>query len=268
LGTSTLRCEKVLEEADLMDHREASEHLIDLAAGRLDGSTRDAVTRHVESCDDCRAWLEAHDLLASALEAPTEGEHPDSELLALCAVRSEEEFEPDRVGLRSHLEICDRCRHEVELVRAAVLDARPAATPAAAPPPARVFSPRWMYAAAAGIAAAAIGSLLVSGLWQEQTHGLGPTEVVSTSAEAPAVDGFATPPEQFSEAEIEGTRLIETQGDLVISRTKIKDGAQVTIRAGESVAFGNGFQIGQQARIAVGGDPVDPDAKTLEAQNG
>jgi hypothetical protein len=125
-----------------------------------------------------------------------------------------------------------------------------------------------MYAVAAGLAAFAIGTVLVTGVWNGQSNGPQPPERASTPA-AGAVEAYLEAPlELFSEAEIDGIRLIETQGDLVISRTKIKDGAQVTIRAGESVAFGNGFQIGQRVRIAVGGNPSDPSAKTRRTQNG
>ena len=76
------------------------------------------------------------------------------------------------------------------------------------------------------------------------------------------------PPAEFSEPEIEGKRLIESEGGLVISRTHIKGGAEVTIRAGRSVAFGNGFQVGPQARLAVGGGSVGGEPKSREAQNG
>jgi hypothetical protein len=251
-----------------MEHREATEHLLDFVAGGLGRASRDAVTRHVASCSDCRDWVETHDVLASALEVPPERGHPDSEVLALCAVRSEEEYEPDRFGLRIHLEGCARCRREVDLVRSAVLDARPTEIPTTVSGESRKVSPQWTYAVAASLAAAAIGTLLVVGLWQGRNPGDRPSKVVSTSAEAPVRDGVEPTQEEFLEAEIGGIRLIETQGGLIISRTKIKDGAQVTIHAGKSVAFGNGFQIGQRARIAVGGNPGDPSAKSRGAQNG
>ena len=249
-----------------MNHREAREHLLDLASGRIDGRELDALRGHVAECDDCRAWLEAHDSLNEALGPATDGEHPDSQLLALCAVRAEELFEPDRADLRSHLESCDRCRDEVDLVRAAVIEARPAAPRSTAPARSRDVSPRWMYAVAAGLAAVAIGTVLVRGVWRGQAYQAPPTDVASAAAAVPEAIGPELPPEEFSEAEIEGARLIETAGGLIISRTKVKAGAEVTIRAGKAVVFGNGFEVGQQARVAVGGSPAQPAAATPEGK--
>ena len=58
--------------------------------------------------------------------------------------------------------------------------------------------------------------------------------------------------EEISDTEIEGTRLIEAEGSLTISQVRIKDGARVTIHAGDSVAFGNGFQVGPETRVSIG----------------
>ena len=46
----------------------------------------------------------------------------------------------------------------------------------------------------------------------------------------------------MSEEEIGGTRIIQAEGSLTLSDVKIMDGARVTIRANEVVAFGNGFR--------------------------
>ncbi len=142
-----------------MDHREAKRHLLDFVAGDLDQGTRNAVTSHVERCVDCRAWLETHDLLASASEVDSSSDHPDSELLALCVVRPEEGNKPGRAAVRRHLESCARCRREMELVRDAVLDARPeVARPSGAihPKPSHSW---WRLAAAACVVAVAFGSV-------------------------------------------------------------------------------------------------------------
>jgi anti-sigma factor ChrR (cupin superfamily) len=251
-----------------MEHREATELLLDLVAGRLDGQAQDAAERHIAGCGDCRAWVETYNLLGATLAADAYIEHPDSRLLALCAVRSDEEFEPDRANVRRHLEICPQCRRAIDLVRAAVRDASPMSEPAKAAERSQDRVPAWMLAVAASLAVIAIGTVLVSGVRRGQPRGTRMPEAVATVSEEPLEARPDVPPAEFSEPEIEGKRLIESEGGLVISRTHIKGGAEVTIRAGRSVAFGNGFQVGPQARLAVGGGSVGGEPKSREAQNG
>ena len=239
-----------------MDHREAKRHLLDFVAGDLDTRSRSAVTSHIEECVDCRAWLETHDLLASASEMDSSSDHPDSELLALCAVRPEEGNEPGRAAVRRHLESCARCRREIELVRDAVMEARPeAAGPAGAihPKP----SPSWWRAAAAAcVVAVALGWLTVETRRPGHVDSR-PNDTVMTMDELLQTRPDF-PGEEISGVEIEGTRLIEADGNLTLNQVKIKDGARVTIRTGGVVAFGNGFQIAPQAQLIVEVSPGDP----------
>ncbi len=237
-----------------MDHSRAEKHLPDLAADGLDGRCRDDVMSHVVGCAECREWLGTYDMLASALEETAGDEHPDAELLALCAVRPDELYESDRAELRRHLETCAQCRREVDAAGAAVRDARPSP---AAPVPMPTSSPRraapWRLAVAATLAACAIGALVVFGV-----HGWSARSALSgDEAGVRVVDGSASQPvapaTRLSDTQIHGDRVIEAPGDLMISRTTIEDGSQVTIRAGSTVVIGNGFQVGNQARITVGG---------------
>ena len=108
-----------------MNHRDAEKHLVDVAEGVLDGKLLEDLTSHIEGCSDCQSWLTAFRFLASSADARADGEHPSSQLIALCAVRAEEQFELDRSDLRQHLECCQRCRDEIDLLRAALNQARP-----------------------------------------------------------------------------------------------------------------------------------------------
>jgi hypothetical protein len=251
-----------------MNHNEVAGLLLDLVDGRLDERTQSAVHRHIEGCADCRAWLDTLLLLESPPEVARRDDHPRSEDVALCAVRAEEEFEPDRAELRRHLESCPKCRHELNLVRAAVRDARPVPAQLTRPAASTGGFPVWRLAAAAAFGALAIGTLLVAGFWRAEPVDGGGSTIAATGAGG----SFETRPEwqteEFSEPEIAGTRLIEADGGLIFSRTRIDDGADVTIRAGEVVAFGDGFQIGSQARVAVGGSPSNPAMKHGQAENG
>jgi hypothetical protein len=62
---------------------------------------------------------------------------------------------------------------------------------------------------------------------------------------------------EISDRVIEGTQLIQAKGSITISHVRIKDGARVTIHAGDGVAFGNGFQIGPETRVSIGVGPPD-----------
>ena len=110
-----------------MNHREARVYLSELGTGSLEQATEDAVASHVTECGACRAWLTTFDLLAgeSRAEDELDEHHPGEDLLALCAIRPEEVYEPDRKELRRHLERCPTCRRMVALVSSAVRRARP-----------------------------------------------------------------------------------------------------------------------------------------------
>jgi hypothetical protein len=233
-----------------MRHRDAVAYLPDFALDSLDASTRAAVESHVDRCAACKSWLKTHEFLAETLIGSPDREHPDSSLLALCAVRPEEEYELDRSGFNHHLEICGECREDLERVRDAISAARPATARAAHATSPKLISSWWRIAAAA-IAGLAIGSLFTFGPWRVGPHDPEPIEIPIQSDESSDVEP-SSKPEEVSGIEIEGNRLIEAERALTITKVKIKDGARVTIRAGEVVAFGDGFQIGRGTRVAVG----------------
>ena len=241
-----------------MDHREAKGLLLDFVVGDLDQNLRSDVTSHIEACVDCRAWLETHDLLATGSEVGPSSEHPDSEFLALCAVRSAEEDEPGVRKVRQHIEECESCRREMELVRSAVLEARPEGAGSAGKRHPNPSFSWWRAAAAACVVAVAVKVFLPGDTTRRPGHiGVQQTDTTITADELLHA-WRGSPGEVFSEDEIEGIRLIEADGSLTMNRVKIKDGAKVTIRAGDAVAFGNGFQIGTKAQVIVEVSQSDP----------
>jgi len=219
-----------------MDHREIEVCLPDFAAGNLDEATSANISLHIEKCAGCRSWLETYESLFAEMSRPEENEHPTSEILALRVTRPEEEYEFDGADLEHHLSACEDCRQDLERVGEAVRAARPSPIPAANTSPFKVARV-WWRVAAAGIVGVGLGSLLMFG---------------RLGVDKPEIELF-----EISDTVIEGTQLIQSEGSITISQVRIKDGATVTIHAGDSVAFGNGFQVGPETRVSIGAGPSD-----------
>jgi hypothetical protein len=159
--------------------------------------------------------------------------------------------------LHQHLDRCGKCRSEIEMLKAALDQARPAVESSEARRPAVSAGQWWKAAAAALLFGVAITALLGTSL----RHGERPDDVspvIANTALAEPGGGPRLPATKFAEAEINGERLIESDGSLTFSETKINAGAVVTIHAVQTVAFGNGFEVGPQTRVEVG---VRPEGK-------
>ncbi|MFW6012073.1 MAG: hypothetical protein ACOC92_00015 [bacterium] len=245
-----------------MKHRQAIEYLSELGTGSLDANAEEALASHAERCPRCRDWLATRDLLAEGLgrDRSAGGEHPDSELLALCVLRPEEVDESDREELRSHLRRCPVCQEDMALTREAVQGARPGEmSPVAAPRPrVPVLPRRRAWVAAALVVVSLGGGLLLHGYFFDR---LGPAdtrldEVLQiTSPRSQA----RVPTEELSGRDLDGTQIIRSDQDLVVSKLTVQSGADVTFRAGRTVAFGDGFRVAKDARIRVGSGPAaDP----------
>lgn len=232
-----------------MKHRDAQEHLVDFAEGALNGPLLRDLTSHVRGCPDCQEWLEAFDIMANSARLGAESEHPSSHLIALCAVRAEEEFELDRSDLRQHLERCGTCRSELEMLKGALDQARPVVEPLEARRFAGTIGQWWKAAAAAALVGIAVTALLGPSFRDSER----PDDISSIDGSAHTQAGL--PNTDFSEAVIDGERLIKTDGTLTISETKINAGAVVRIQAVRTVAIGNGFEVGPQTRLEVGVSP-------------
>lgn len=235
-----------------MNHHDATGLLVEFADGTLDRVTSLEMTSHVQTCDECQEWLHTHALLSRTLAAPTHSAHPESLELAACAVRPEEEFEPDHPDLRSHLSTCGSCRQDLDTVRRAVAQARPGAVtqPASAFTTARTTTRWWTAAAAAGLVGLAIGAIVGSGFLAGT-----PSATTSDDREAVATADIAPNVVTVSPTSIDGERLIRSEEPLTIVNTSVSPGASVTIQARRGVAFGNGFQVGSGTRIEVGALP-------------
>lgn len=245
-----------------MRHHQAIQYLPELGTGSLDASAEEALASHAERCPRCRHWLATRDVLAEVLgrDRSAGGEHPDSELLALCVLRPQEVDESDREELRSHLRRCPVCQEDMALTREAVQRARPGEIrPAAAPRPrVRVFPRRRAWVAAALVVVSLGAGLLLHGLLFDR---LGPAdtrrdEVLRITSPHTQARG---PTEELSGRDLDGTQIIGSDQNLVVSKLTVQSGADVTFRSGRTVAFGDGFRVAKGARIRVGSGPsADP----------
>lgn len=250
-----------------MNHRQAVGHLADFGdpGASLEAGTERALAAHVERCAKCRDWLATRSLLAAGLssQASRADGHPGSDLLALCAIRPAEVFEPDREDLRRHLDRCPVCRRDLERVRTAVLGARPASSGhgssedlgRAAPLPASVV----------GRVAAAVALLVACGLlaWLllAPPPPATPGEPAAAAVEPPPAAGV-----DHLSGDLAGHQIVDGGVELVVSRLTVTTGADVTILAQRRVAFGDGFRVAPGARLTVvagrsedtGSNPADP----------
>jgi hypothetical protein len=250
-----------------MNHYRVLEFLPDFVEGELADELHASVESHVLTCAECKDWIRTYDLFAEHIDGRSDREHPDCGILALCAVRPEERFEPDRIAVRQHLDWCVRCRDELELMRAAICSARPSSASVRESDPAR-RSHHLAIGVAAGFAAVAISGVLLFGPWRGGqplfSHADRTMQLAATSQRGT----HANSAHELSGTEIGGSRLIEVPGEITISQTKINSGAEVTIRAGDFVAFGNGVQIEQRTRVAIGGRPSDVSGEHRQLHDG
>jgi len=240
----------------MMKHREVLALLPEFEAGVLDSQSKAMVESHLLDCLHCQEWMETHDLLAEELGRngdPIE-DHPHSQLLALCAVRPEEVYEPGREALRDHLEHCTTCRHTVAQVGGAVRGTRPAAnetrsqnTPSA--------SPHRGLRIAAALALMLLSVAVISDLSLRLLSG-----TAWSRNDAPTSPVTTETVEELAGGELRGVRLIRADRRLDISHVTVVRGAEVTFRAGEVIAFGDGFRVDTGARITVGPEqlPLPP----------
>jgi hypothetical protein len=236
-----------------MNHRDARALLVDLEAGTLEETTGGDLAAHVAECESCRRWLETYRLLGAALRSPDDAEthHPDAELLSLWALDPEELEEPAIRRLEEHLGSCRACRRQAALVREAVHGTRPAGAPV--PLPDRTSR---RLRVGRGLAAAAALALLALGLATLRPYlSAGLSRGSDEAASAPASAHLrhdADGSERLSDVELDGERVVEARKDMTVANVKITSGAQVTLRAGKSIALGNGFEIASGARATLG----------------
>lgn len=223
-----------------MTHEEIRASLDEFAAGRTEGAAHEAIRRHLDGCAGCRGLVDTWTTFAELLD--DEALHPTAELLAAAAVGPIDPEAPEQAQLERHLEGCAPCRQQLALTRQAISGARQprplGSVHQPASRPVRRLSPRLAWAASLFIAAVVAGSLA----FLQREPASFPREPASS--------------QQVILGDLEGTRLIEAPGPLVANRVAIQPGAAITLRSGGSVAFGEGFSVGDDASLVVEVSPT------------
>ena len=67
----------------------------------------------------------------------------------------------------------------------------------------------------------------------------------------------AVSPRWVENETIQGSRTLETEGVLVITDTEVQGSAMLTVRAGTSVVFGDGFSVESTGSMTVSTGPYD-----------
>ena len=209
-----------------------SRQLSDYAAGRLDPPDRRRIESHLAGCPDCTSWLETYRVLVSVVDR----RHPESERLARYALTPELLSEEQRASLGRHLEGCADCRREVELTQAAVARGREASRQTALRRRAAALSPRPSRLALA----ASVTLLLLTGAALLFRASSGPD------------NGAA------SAQTLQGTQVLEAEHEILLAATEIATGADITVRAADVVALGEGFSLAADATLTIEVNPPAP----------
>lgn len=222
-----------------MNHRWVERRLSEFAAGELPAVLHARVRSHVESCEECRAWLETlaffRDALGSGGASASPG-HPSSAELAEWAVGRRDV----PAGAQRHLESCPECHRALTLTRQATRTAGrdESSRRGWVSATERPFLRR--LAAAAGIALV----LLAGGLLLRRS---GPGE---SNYRVPA--GYLV-----------GEQVIDFPGSIEAAGVQIDSGSSISFKARESVVLGEGFVVAQDASLTV--EVTEPPA---DRQNG
>jgi hypothetical protein len=209
------------------------EHLEELADRNTSGLPAERVRRHVESCRECRTWVDTYRLVAAATGSPVDrgADHPSSKRLADYAVDPGRLGDSERERVNEHLESCRPCRESARLAAEAVSAAR---WERASPVPLAETRPL-----AAHFALAASLVLLVGLAWV-----LRPEPVSTVGTEVVAA-------EELSHESLSGSHLIEATGSITADWVTLETGSDVTFRAGEVVVLSDGFAVGSGASFQV-----------------
>ena len=209
----------------MIKHKTLQESLPAFAAGTLRKEQRLEFDQHVSTCAECREWLETYRLLETSL-TPTEA-HPPADDLARFALQSELDG-----GLDAHLASCNDCRREIELSRSAVAFARDGTDLQSA-------SGRQAWRSAITGQRFAIAATLLLAVVSI------PFLTLRLARETARVDY------DLSGKSLGGNQTITAENSIMATRTVIVPGAEVTLRAGEVVALGEGFSVGSGASLII-----------------
>lgn len=199
-----------------MTHEQVERFLPEIALGSESG-VEAGVEQHVARCERCQDWLETYQLVGASFQVDFEGgeQHLSSEQLAQEATGVGRDH-GDAVA-QAHLASCRQCSGELEIARAA-LNQHTGPVVESSPNQGRM-SPAFALIAA-GLAAA-LGLVFWTGR----------PEV------APPADYL------LSERALSGTEVFAADSSITVLDTEVGEGADVTLRAGETVSLGDGFSV-------------------------
>ncbi len=214
-----------------MDHSRASGLLTQYVSEDLEPHRHRAVEEHLERCENCRSWIDTYRLLAESLSVETVSAtaHLSSQEVAIFALAPHELDEAARANCETHVHSCGVCREEVEVVTAAVSEARAGRNL----PWRRLVRVEWPGVSRAPLAWAASLVLLVGVLVIGQS--------MSQKAETLHLSGDV----------FHGEKIFRGQKVVLVEGAKVSSGATVTLQAGDVVAFGEGFSVDLGGSLAV-----------------
>lgn len=220
-----------------MEHLEASEQLTRFLDGDLDRSQRLEVEQHLGTCDECREWVAAYRLLSESLGGDSQpltttkvgAHHLESDELCAYALAAHTLSEPVREKCLRHLDSCPECWYEIDLVRTAAATAEDAEPGRMRPQIVGNPSQGVSFSAVAWAAGLflAVGALIVVG-------------------------GIGTPgSRQLTDSTLTGHTVVKARDSILVQKTRVEPGAELTLRTGNTVAFGDGFSIDSGGTLSV-----------------
>lgn len=218
-----------------MDHSEARE-LLETPLATLGGERGAALREHLAGCAECRDWQSDLRFLAQALKGPV-NDHLSSEEIARRAVDPEDLTPFERARVDEHLEACRECHQELTLATGALTRARGGRGRLSA------------LAASAASAANAVGAHALPLRWALAVGLIAAVALGFLFQGSPATDAAGV--RSLSGGSLRGTQIIDAPRSIMATSVTIDRGSNVALRAGESVAFGDGFSVGSDASFSV-----------------
>jgi hypothetical protein len=184
---------------------------------------------HLDLCKECTDWAETYRWFSAALIKSAGAKHPTSDQLARYSVDFDRLVEPEQRLIEEHLDECRRCAREVGLTKSAVSGSSHAHRLLGFVP---LRADAWSPIVRDVVAASLVFTMLsIFFIYQ---------------ARRPESDV-----RWISETRLSGSHVIEAGVSLDVGATTIESGSDITLRAGETVALGNGFSIGKDAHFTV-----------------
>lgn len=202
-----------------------SERLTRFVNAELGERDRREVEEHLAGCRECADWVETYRLLSQALRPSLDLSgsvpgHPSSDVLSRLALGTDLLEAEERRSCERHLSSCSECSELVALVRSGAVQAR---TRSRAAGSIWVSSLKW----AAGLVLV-VGALVIG----------------RSALTVPAHS-------ELTGSTLTGRETVQAQDSILVETTTIESGAELTLRTGNSVAFGDGFSVASGGTLSV-----------------